>query len=143
MPSPQRDVERRHRHRGDAAAAIGHGRGPQVAPDRFDRGSVLALDARDDALFQTGGDRFHAGAKQKQIAHAADATRRLDVADQDIARLTERVALEPGIVGRPGQAQRCHANVANGHVGVGHCSVSSGAFFGAFFCWPMISRRGK
>ena len=49
---PQRDVERRHRHGGDAAAAVGDGRAPQILPDRLDRGRVLADDARDDRFLR-------------------------------------------------------------------------------------------
>jgi hypothetical protein len=100
------------------AAAIGHGRRPQIAPDRFDRGGVLALDARDDAFLETGRDRFHARPEQEQIAHPGDATLGFDLADQNVALGAERVALEPGIVG-PGHAQHRHTDVANGHVGVG------------------------
>ena len=115
---PQRDVDRRHRHRGDAAAAIGHRRRPQIAPDRLDRGGVLALHARDDALVETGRDRLHAGAEHEQITHAGDATGGFDLANENVARRAQRMALEPGVVG-PGQAQHRHAHVANRHIGAG------------------------
>src|SRR5262249_58229721 len=77
------------------------------------------------ALSETGGDRLYAGAEQEQIAHAGDAARRLDLADQDVALRAQGIALEPGIVG-PGHAQLCHADVANGHVGIGHRRGSLG-----------------
>ena len=113
---PQRDVERRHRHAGDAAAAVGHGEIPEVLPDRLDGGRVLALHARDDHLLDEGRDRLQAGAEVKQVAHAGDAARGLDIDDENAAVRPERVALDPLRVG-PGHAQDRHAHVADGHVG--------------------------
>src|SRR4029079_17252686 len=110
--------------------------GPQVAPDRLDRGGVLALDPRDDAFLETGGNRLHSGAEQKQISHAGDAARRLDLADQDIAVRAERMALEPGIIG-PGHAQHRHSDIANGHVWAGH---GCGSLL-ALSCSPDLGRR--
>ena len=116
---PQRDVERRHRHAGDAAAPVGHGEIPEVLPDRFDGGRVLALHARDDHLLDEGRDRLEAGPKVKQVAHAGDAAGRFDIDDEDAAIRPECVALDPLRVG-PGHAQDRHAHVADGHVGTSH-----------------------
>ena len=113
---PQRNVQSGHRHRGDAAAAVGHREIPQIAPDRLDGGRVLADDARDHALVEEGRDGFEAGAEVKQIAHAGDAAGGLDIDDENAAIGPERMALDPFGIG-PGHAQDRHAHVADGHVG--------------------------
>ena len=115
---PQRDVERRLRHGDDAAAAVGHGRLPDVLPDAFDRGRVLADHARDDGFLERGVDGAQPRPEREQVAHADDAALGLDLEHQQIARVAEGVALEPRRLG-PRHAQDRRADGGDGHVGHG------------------------
>src|SRR5580704_13989609 len=119
---PQRDVERRHRHGGDAAAAERDGGLPQILPDRLDRAGILADDARDDHFVEAGDDGSDAGPEQEQIAHAGDATFCLDIDHQEVAGVAESVALEPRRL-RPRHAQHGGADGCDGYVAHGRISL--------------------
>jgi hypothetical protein len=115
---PQRDVECRHRHRRDAAAAIGCARPPQIEPDRLDRRRVLADDARHDGLLDAGGERPQDRPEHEEISHADDSARGFDVHHEDVAGVAEGMALEPRGL-RPRDAQHRRADRFDGHVGHG------------------------
>ena len=117
---PQRNVERRLCHGGDAAAAESDGRLPQILPDLLDRAGVLADDPRDDDLLQAGDDRLDARAEQEQITHAGDAALGLDVEHQKIAAGAEGMAFEPRRL-RPRHPQHGRTDGGDGQIGnIGH-----------------------
>ena len=118
---PQRDVERRHRHGGDAAAAERDGGLPQILPDRLDRAGILADDARDDHFVEAGDDGSDTRPEQEQIAHAGDAAFGLDIDHQKVAGVAEGMALEPRRL-RPRHAQHGGADGRDGHVAHGRIS---------------------
>ena len=123
---PERDVEGRDRHHGNALAACGVGGAPEIAPNGLDRRGVAAEHARHDRLLEAHGDRAQDRRQGVEVPHADDAVLGLDLEHQKIAGLAERVSAHPRVVG-PGHAQERRAHLADRHVGHGLSRVPLGS----------------